>query len=208
VTTVPDRLDNRFRDAAASAGLLDVAYDFADSPVGRLLVATSERGLCRITFDPEIDRELEWLARAFGSRVLRTAKPIDPVRRELDEYFEGNRQEFDLPVDLTPLPEFQRGVLTELVRVPYGHVDTYGGLARRIGKPSAARAVGGALNRNPIPIVVPCHRIVGARGASPATPAGSSESRPSSASRARSCRSSRRRGRACGGAGRVAAARP
>jgi methylated-DNA-[protein]-cysteine S-methyltransferase len=164
VTTLPDRLDNRFRDAAASAGLLDVAYDFADSPVGRLLVATSERGLCRITFDPEVDRELEWLARAFGVRVLRTAKPIDPVRRELDEYFEGSRQEFDLPVDLTPLPEFQRGVLTELVRVPYGHVDTYGGLARKIGKPSAARAVGGALNRNPIPIVVPCHRIVGASG--------------------------------------------
>jgi len=164
MTTVPDRIDRRFREAAATAGLLDVAYDYTDSPVGKLLVATSERGLCRISFDPEPERELDWLSRAFGARVLRSAGPIDPVRRELDEYFEGGRREFNLPVDLTPLPDFQRDVLVELIRVPYGHVDTYGGLARRIGKPRAARAVGGALNRNPIPIVVPCHRIVGASG--------------------------------------------
>ena len=164
MTTVPDRIDRRFREAAATAGLLDVAYDYTDSPVGKLLVATSERGLCRISFDPEPERELDWLSRAFGARVLRSAGPIDPVRRELDEYFEGGRREFDLPVDLTTLPGFQRDVLVELIRVPYGHVDTYGGLARKIGKPRAARAVGGALNRNPIPIVVPCHRIVGASG--------------------------------------------
>ncbi len=164
MTTVPDTLDRRFREAAASAGLLDVAYDFTDSPVGRLLVAASGRGLCRISFDPEPERELDALARAFGARILRSPGPVDAVRRELDEYFEGERKEFDLPVDLTPLPHFQRQVLEELVRVTYGHVDTYGGLAQRIGKPRAARAVGGALNRNPIPIVVPCHRIVGASG--------------------------------------------
>jgi len=164
MTSVPDELDRRFRDAAASAGLLDVAYDYTDSPVGRLLVATSERGLCRISFDPDPERELDWLTTAFGARVLRSARPLDPVRRELDEYFEGGRHEFDLTVDLTPLPHFQREVLEELGRVPYGHVDTYGGLAKRIGKPQAARAVGGALNRNPVPIVVPCHRIVGASG--------------------------------------------
>jgi methylated-DNA-[protein]-cysteine S-methyltransferase len=164
MTTVPDRIDRRFREAAATAGLLDVAYDYTDSPVGKLLVATSERGLCRISFDPEPERELDWLSRAFGARVLRSAGPIDPVLRELDEYFEGGRREFDLPVDLTTLPDFQRDVLVELIRVPSGHVDTYGGLARKIGRPRAARAVGGALNRNPIPIVVPCHRIVGASG--------------------------------------------
>jgi methylated-DNA-[protein]-cysteine S-methyltransferase len=96
--------------------------------------------------------------------VLRSPGPVDDLRRELDEYFGGTRREFDLPVDLSPLPGFQRSVLEELVRVPYGHVDTYGGLARRIGSPRAARAVGGALNRNPVPIVVPCHRIVGASG--------------------------------------------
>jgi methylated-DNA-[protein]-cysteine S-methyltransferase len=164
MTTVPDSLDRRFRDAAATAGLLDVAYDFADSPIGSLLVAASGRGICRISFDPEPERELEALARGFGARVLRSPGPVDDLRRELDEYFGGTRREFDLPVDLSPLPGFQRSVLEELVRVPYGHVDTYGGLARRIGSPRAARAVGGALNRNPVPIVVPCHRIVGASG--------------------------------------------
>jgi methylated-DNA-[protein]-cysteine S-methyltransferase len=164
MTSVPAELDRRFRDAAASQGLLDVAYDLADSPVGELLVATSERGVCRISFDPEPERELETLARWFGARVLRAPRAVDDVRRELEEYFTGRRREFGLAVDLSPLPAFQRGVLEELVRVPYGRVDTYGGLARRIGSPRAARAVGGALNRNPIPIVVPCHRIVGSTG--------------------------------------------
>ena len=164
MTTVPDHVDRRFRDQAAAAGMLDVAYDFADSPIGTLLVAASERGVCRISFDPEPERELAALAKAFGVRVLRSPGPVEGVRRELDEYFEGSRKEFDLRVDLTPLPDFQRAVLEELVRVPFGHVDTYGALALRIGKPRAARAVGGALNRNPIPIVVPCHRIVGASG--------------------------------------------
>ena len=164
MTLVPDTLDRRFRDAAASAGLLDVAYDVADSPVGPLLVAASGRGLCRISFDPEPERELEALARAFGARVLRSPGPVAEARRELDEYFGGRRDTFELPVDLSAVPPFQRLVLEELVRVPYGTVDTYGGLARRIGRPRAARAVGGALNRNPIPIVVPCHRIVGSTG--------------------------------------------
>lgn len=164
MTTVPHSLDRRFRDEAVAAGLLDVAYDFTDSPIGTLLVAASERGVCRISFDPEPERELDALAAAFGVRILRTSGPVEAIRRELDEYFEGTRHEFGLRVDLTPLPPFQRDVLEELIRVPYGHVDTYGGLARRIGKPRAARAVGGALNRNPVPIVVPCHRIVGASG--------------------------------------------
>jgi methylated-DNA-[protein]-cysteine S-methyltransferase len=162
--SVSHELDRRFRAAAAAQGLLDVAYDLADSPVGRLLVAATPRGLCRITFDPEPERELDALARRFGPRVLRSPKPLRRVRRELDEYFEGRRQEFDLPVDLRRLPEFQQTVLAELVRVPFGSVETYGGLAARIGRPRAARAVGGALNRNPVPIVVPCHRVVGSTG--------------------------------------------
>jgi methylated-DNA-[protein]-cysteine S-methyltransferase len=162
--TVSHDLDRRFRAAAADAGLLDVAYDFADSPLGRLLVATSERGLCRVSFDPEPEREVETLARAFGARVLRSPGPVDDVRRELDEYFAGRRQEFDLRVDLTPVPSFQQTVLTELTQVPFGGLETYGGLAARVGRPRAARAVGGALNRNPVPIVVPCHRVVGASG--------------------------------------------
>jgi methylated-DNA-[protein]-cysteine S-methyltransferase len=162
MTVSPD-LDRRFREAAAEE-LLDVAFDLADSPLGPLLVAATERGVCRISFDPEPEREVEALARSFGLRVLRTPRPLEGARRELDEYFEGRRRDFDLPVDLTRVPDFQRLVLGELVRVPYGRVETYGGLATRIGRPRAARAVGGALNRNPVPIVVPCHRVVGASG--------------------------------------------
>ncbi len=89
--------------------------------------------------------------------------PVDDVRRELDEYFEGRRQSFDLPLDLR-VGEFNADVLRELARVPYGHTDTYGSLATKAGKPGAARAVGTVMNRNPIPIVLPCHRIVGANG--------------------------------------------
>ena len=89
---------------------------------------------------------------------------LDQVRRELDEYFAGRRSAFDLSTDLSPLPGFQQLVLRELALVPFGEVTTYGALAVRIGQPRAARAVGGALNRNPIPIVLPCHRVLGASG--------------------------------------------
>jgi methylated-DNA-[protein]-cysteine S-methyltransferase len=162
--TVPAELDQTFRARASAAGALDVAYDFADSPIGKLLVAATDRGVCRISFDPDPDRELESLARVHGVRVLRSPNPLTDVRRELDEYFASKRRDFDLSVDLESLPGFQRLVLTELQRVPYGRTDTYGGLAAKIGRPRAARAVGGALNRNPIPIVVPCHRVVGSNG--------------------------------------------
>jgi methylated-DNA-[protein]-cysteine S-methyltransferase len=162
--TIDATLDLRFRDTAAAEGLLDVAYDLADSPVGTLLLATTEAGLCRISFDPEPEREVELLAREFGPRVLRSARPLDSARCQLDEYFDGERRQFGLTLDLRPLPVFQQLVLEELARVPYGETATYGGLANRIGRPRAARAVGGALNRNPIPIVLPCHRVVGATG--------------------------------------------
>lgn len=163
--TLPAHLDERFRAEAADLGLLDVAYDVAtDTPIGPLLLATTERGVCRIAFDAEPERQVEDLARRFGVRVLRSPRPLDRLRRELDDYFEGRRHEFDLPVDLAAVPGFHREVLTELQRVPYGETATYGALAARVGRPKAARAVGGACNRNPIPIVVPCHRVVGASG--------------------------------------------
>jgi methylated-DNA-[protein]-cysteine S-methyltransferase len=116
VTTVSPDLDHRFRSTAASSGLLDVTYDLVDTPVGPLLVAASERGLCRISFDPEPEAEAERLARTFGLRVLRA--PLDEPRRELDEYFEGRRRSFDLPIDLTVVPDFHRLVLGELQLVP------------------------------------------------------------------------------------------
>lgn len=160
--TVPTDLDRRFRDAAERAGLVDVAYDLTDSPVGELLLAVSDRGLCRIAFRP--DAALDRLAGDFSVRVLRVPRRLDRVRRELDEYFEGRRRDFDLETDLSPLPTFHRDALRELALVPYGQVTTYGALAAKIGRPRAARAVGGAMNRNPIPIVLPCHRVVGSNG--------------------------------------------
>jgi methylated-DNA-[protein]-cysteine S-methyltransferase len=162
--TVSSTLDESFRDAAAAEGLLDVAYDFADTPVGRVLVATTERGVCRISYDPEPDLVIEPLARAFGVRVLRSARPVDPVRRQLDEYFAGKRTGFDVDVDLRTSAEFSRRVLERLGKVPHGQVTTYGALAKAVGRPRAARAVGTVMNRNPIPIVLPCHRVVGSNG--------------------------------------------
>jgi methylated-DNA-[protein]-cysteine S-methyltransferase len=162
--TLPTTLDERFRAAAAAAGLLDVAYDLVDSPLGTLLVAATGRGLCRIGYDPEPEREEELLARGFGVRVLRAPRAVDEAKRQLDDYFEGRRHDFDLGVDLTAVGEFHREVLAELARVPYGELTTYGALAERAGHAGAARAVGTAMNRNPIPIVLPCHRVVGANG--------------------------------------------
>jgi methylated-DNA-[protein]-cysteine S-methyltransferase len=153
-------LDARFRAAAVAEGIVDVRYDVVASPVGDLHVAATGRGLCRISYQGD-DLE-DRLAHGFGVRVLRS--PLDEVRRELDEYFEGRRREFDLPLDLR-VAEFPAAVLHELARVPYGQTDTYGRLAARAGRPRAARAVGTIMNRNPIPIVLPCHRIVGANGA-------------------------------------------
>ena len=158
MNVTPD-LDARFRSAAIGEGLVDVRYDVFDSPIGELHAASTERGLCRISYWGEGWEEQ--LARQFGVRVLRA--PLDDVRRELDEYFEGKRHEFDLPLDLRVAP-FHEAVLRELALVPYGSTETYGSLAKRVGRPSAARAVGTVMNRNPIPIVLPCHRVVGANG--------------------------------------------
>jgi methylated-DNA-[protein]-cysteine S-methyltransferase len=163
--TVSPALDERFRAAAAAAKLLDVAFDvITDTPVGPLLVGVTDHGVCRISYDPDSEHHLESLAKQFGPRVLRSPKPIDEVRRELDEYFAGRRRHFDLEPDLRGLSVYNQKVLTELARVDYGHTTTYGALAALTGNPRAARAVGTIMNRNPIPIVLPCHRVVGASG--------------------------------------------
>jgi methylated-DNA-[protein]-cysteine S-methyltransferase len=157
--SITPELDARFRTAALAEGLVDVRYDVTESPVGDLFLAATPRGLCRVSY--RIEGQDEEIARIFGVRVLRA--PLDEVRRELDEYFEGRRHEFDLPIDLRVAP-FHEVVLHELARVPYGHTDTYGSLAAKVGHPKAARAIGTVMNRNPIPIVLPCHRIIGANG--------------------------------------------
>jgi methylated-DNA-[protein]-cysteine S-methyltransferase len=162
--TVTPELDARFRDAAARAGLVDVAYDIVETPIGSLLVGMSEGGVCRISFDPEPEREVEILAKSYGVRVLRAPRPVDAARRELDEYFGGRRRDFELRTDLRLVADFNRRVLAELRLVPYGQVTTYGELAARANAPRAARAVGVVMNRNPIPIVLPCHRVIGKNG--------------------------------------------
>jgi methylated-DNA-[protein]-cysteine S-methyltransferase len=163
MTISPD-LDRRFREAAVALGLVDVGFDVVESPVGPLLVAASDQGLAAISFDSDPERQLERLARIAGPRVLRSAKSVEEARRELDEYFEGRRRAFDLALDLRALPPFTVSVLKELARVPYGQTTTYGTLAARVGRPRAARAVGTVMNRNRIPIVLPCHRVVGSGG--------------------------------------------
>jgi methylated-DNA-[protein]-cysteine S-methyltransferase len=158
-------LDKRFRAAAAAEGLLDVAYDVLDdTPVGSLLVGVTDHGVCRISFDPDPEWHLEELARLHGSRVLRSSAPVDRVRKELDEYFAGTRHRFDVEPDVRVLPEFNQRVLAELARVEYGTTTTYGSLAEQTGNRGAARAVGTVMNRNPVPIVLGCHRVVGANG--------------------------------------------
>ena len=163
MTVSPD-LDRRFREAATTMGLVDMGFDVVDSPVGPLFVAASEQGLAAISFDSEPEKQLERLARIAGPRVLRSPRSVDRARRELDQYFSGRRQAFDLALDLRALPPFTVSVLHELARVPYGETTTYGALASRVGRPRAARAVGTVMNRNRIPIVLPCHRVVGSSG--------------------------------------------
>jgi methylated-DNA-[protein]-cysteine S-methyltransferase len=163
MTVSPD-LDRRFRDAASALGLVDLGYDVVSTPIGELLVGSTDRGLATISFEADPDESLDRLARIAGPRVLRLPRSVDTVRRELDEYFAGRRRHFDLDVDTRFLSDYNRAVLEELARVDYGTTTTYGTLAARTGNPRAARAVGTIMNRNPIPIVLPCHRVVGASG--------------------------------------------
>ena len=162
--TVTARLDQRFREAAAAEGLLDVGFDVVDSAIGPLLVAATKRGLCRVWFRPDPEQQLDSLSHTFGPRVLRSHASVENAHRQLDEYFAGRRESFELDVDLRATAPFARQVLEELGRVPYGQTTTYGALAAKVGAPRAARAVGTVMNRNPIPIVLPCHRVVGANG--------------------------------------------
>jgi methylated-DNA-[protein]-cysteine S-methyltransferase len=153
-------------DLAAVDGLLDVAVGTMPSPIGDLLVAVTPRGLACVAFEGEgyRDEVLERVAREISPRILPSAKGTDAWRRELDEYFEAERTRFDLRVDRRLIRGIARDVLRQTSKIPYGELSTYGRIAGEIGHPSAARAVGRALGANPIPIVIPCHRVIGASG--------------------------------------------
>jgi methylated-DNA-[protein]-cysteine S-methyltransferase len=156
---VPAELRQRLAERAADEGLLDVAYAELDSPIGPLAVAGTPRGLVRIAYHPA-ETVAEELAATLSPRVMEAPSRLDKVRRELDEYFEGRRHEFDLAIDWSLTHGFFRRVLRQTARIGYGSVGTYAEVARRAGSPRAVRAAGNALGSNPIPIVVPCHRVV------------------------------------------------
>lgn len=155
----------RLVPGAGAAGLLDVAYAETDSPFGRLLVARTRRGLVRLAY-PNEDREdiLTQLASRVSPRLLEAPQELDDVRRQLDAYFAHEREEFDLEIDYALTQGFFRKVLRATARIPYGELSTYRGVATRAGSPRASRAAGNALGSNPIPIVVPCHRVIHTTG--------------------------------------------
>lgn len=153
-------------EAAEREGLLDVGYGFADSPFGRLMVAVTPRGLVRLDYpDRDIDASLLELAAQLSPRILEAPQATDQVRRELDEYFAGKRRSFTVEVDLSTIAGFRRRVLELTARIPYGSVATYREVATGAGSPRGMRAAGNALGSNPVPIVVPCHRVLRSGGA-------------------------------------------
>ena len=149
-------------ERAGADGLLDVAYATTDSPLGTVVVAATPRGLVRVALPNEdLDDVLTRIAADLSPRILEHPARLDEARRELDEYFEGRRRSFDLPLDWTLSgPGFRRRVLRATARIPYGDTTTYGEMAVAAGSPNAYRAAGSALGSNPIPLVVPCHRVL------------------------------------------------
>jgi methylated-DNA-[protein]-cysteine S-methyltransferase len=160
-----ERLQAELRAAAERAGLLDVAYASLDSPLGELLVAVTPRGLVRLAYEGERrEAVMGELAERVSPRILDAPERTDTVRRELEDYFAGRRHDFETPVDWSLVRGFASGVLQATARVPFGEVATYAEVAAAAGSPRAYRAAGNALGANPIPIVVPCHRVLHADG--------------------------------------------
>lgn len=159
------RLSARLAAAADDAGLLDVAYRTVDTPVGRLLLAATDRGLVRVAYALEDhDAVLARLAEQLSPRVLHAPPRLDSVAVQLEEYFAGRRTTFDLPLDRSLSAGFRRTVLEHLPEIAYGSTASYARLAAVVGNPKAVRAVGTACATNPLPVVVPCHRVVRSDG--------------------------------------------
>ena len=161
------RLAQELVERADEAGLVEVAYAPLDTPLGTMLVAGTDRGLARVVLPREsFDDVLADLAQRLSPRLVELPRRVDEVRRELDEYFAGNRRRFELPLDLTLIKgEFASRVLTGMTEVPFGDAITYSEAAALAGSPRAHRAAGNALGSNPIPVVIPCHRVIRSGGA-------------------------------------------
>ena len=156
----PPGLERRVVERAGSENLVDVAYASVDSPLGPLTVAGTRRGLVLVSYQRPDDPLLQRLADRLSPRVLEAPAQLDEARRELEEYFEGDRRDFDLPIDWALVRGFARRVLRATAAIPYGKVSNYASVAARAGSARGSRAAGNALGSNPIPVVVPCHRVL------------------------------------------------
>jgi methylated-DNA-[protein]-cysteine S-methyltransferase len=155
------RLHRRLERDAEDADLLDVGYRTLDTPLGSLLLAATPVGLVRVAYASQgHDAVLNALADTVSPRVLRAPARLDAAAREIDEYFDGTRTQFDLPLDLRLADGFRREVIEHLREIGFGHRESYATVAAAIGRPRAVRAVGSACARNPLPLVIPCHRVV------------------------------------------------
>jgi len=158
-------LRDRLADSAAAQGVLDVAYRTLDTPVGSLLLAATEKGLVRVAYQVQgHERALYSLAALVSPRILHAPARLDAASREIDEYFAGRRRTFDLPLDFSLSHGFRRTVLSHLPDIGYGHTASYAAVAAAAGRPRAFRAVGTACATNPLPVVVPCHRVIRSDG--------------------------------------------
>jgi methylated-DNA-[protein]-cysteine S-methyltransferase len=159
------RLRRRLAERAARDGLLDVAWDGVESPHGRVLVCATEEGVVRVVLPNEDpDAALAEVAARVSPRLLRAPERVDPLRTQLDEYFRGRRRGFDVRVDWGLVTGFRRRALEAIATVPYGRTATYREVAAAAGNPRATRAAGSACATNPVPILVPCHRILRSDG--------------------------------------------
>jgi methylated-DNA-[protein]-cysteine S-methyltransferase len=159
------RLHARLIERARSADLLDVAYTVHTTPIGQLLLAATPRGLLRVAFEREgHDAVLDLIAARVSPRVLADPTPLTEAKRQLDEYFAGHRHSFDLALDRSLSSGFRREVQDHLATIAYGHTETYSEVATLLGRPRAARAVGSGCATNPLPLVLPCHRVLRSDG--------------------------------------------
>lgn len=167
-TAIQDRLHllhRRLEQEAEQAELVDVAYTVVDSPLGRLLLAATEKGLVRVAYAAEDhDRVLDTLGARLSPRILHAPRRLDDAARELDEYFARRRRQFDLPLDLSLSRGFRRTVQRHLPEIGYGQTRSYRQIAELVGNPKAVRAVGTACATNPLPVVIPCHRVLRSDG--------------------------------------------